>query len=127
MTGLAISKPWTPLTEANIAALPAQLGVFEIADDNETVLLIGYAGGRESFGLQSALNAVMNGEPLGIRGGPTESDDLLAGPQLFRVELTHGYLTRWEELLMVHQAVHGSLPVGNSGHPHKLGRLTVDG
>jgi hypothetical protein len=112
MSGLAISKPWTALTEDEITALPAQLGVFEVADRHETIVLIGYAGGRQPFGLRSALGSILN--------------DGTAG-ELFRVELTHGYLTRWEELLMVHQAVHGRLPFGNADHPFELGRLTIDG
>lgn len=115
MSGLAISKPWIELTAAAIAALPAQLGVFEVADGDETVRLIGYAGGRDSFGLRSALTSVLDGERLEVAEG-----------LLFRHELTHAYLTRWEELLMVHQAVHGRLPDGNADHPHRLGRLTVD-
>ncbi|MGI9596535.1 MAG: DUF7508 domain-containing protein [Acidimicrobiales bacterium] len=117
MTGLAIAKPWIALNQQNIGAVPAQLGVFELGDENETVVHIGYAGGREMFGLRSALDRAINGE---LNRPTTE-----AGPVAFRYELTHGYLTRWEELLMVHQALHGRLPVGNADHPHKIGRLTV--
>lgn len=106
-----MSKPWTALTEQNIGSVPAQLGVFEIADGSGTVVEIGYAGGRELFGLRSALDRVLR------------SAD---GPRSFRVELTHGYLTRWEELLMVHQAVNGRLPIGNADHGQALGRLAVD-
>lgn len=112
MTGLAMSKPWIALTSQDIGAVPAQLGVFELAGADEVVVYIGYAGGRETFGLRSALDAALA--------------ELGAQASLFRYETTHGYLTRWEELLMVHQARHGKLPVGNAGHPHRLGRLTVD-
>ena len=116
MTGLALSKPWIPLALDAITAVPAQLGVFEIADETKTVVHIGYAGGRELFGLRSALTAALD-ERTGA--------GLAAG--YFRYELTHGYLTRWEELLMVHRAIHGRLPSGNAGHRHRLGRLTIDG
>lgn len=113
MTALAMSKPWIELTAPNVAAVPGQLGVFELAGADEIVVRIGYAGGRELFGLRSALD-----EALGRR-------DSEADPLYFRYECTHGYLTRWEELLMVHQARHGRLPDGNVGHPHRIGRLTI--
>lgn len=123
MTGLAISKPWIALTAQNIGAVPAQLGVFELADRNETVLHIGYAGGRELFGLRSALDGVLAADRDTAGDGDRDTAD--GEPVLFRYELTHGYLSRWEELLMVHQAQHGALPIGNADHPHKLGRLTI--
>lgn len=105
-----MSRPWCDLTAEAVAALPAQLGVYEIGDDDGTVVRIGYAGGREPFGMQSALEA-----------------ELAAGTGTrFRHEFTHGYLTRWEELLMLHQAVHGRLPVGNADRLHPVGRLRPD-
>lgn len=102
-----MSKAWTPLTEEHIAALPAQLGVYQIADDDGTVVRIGYAGGRELFGLRSALTTELEAG-TGTR---------------FRHELTHGYLTRWEELLMVHHAANGQLPPGNADRLTPVGRL----
>lgn len=116
MSGLAMSNPWNPLTAEAIAAVPAQLGVFEIGDSDGVVLEIGYAGGRDAFGLRTALTAAK--EAHGSAGG--------AGALQFRIELTHSYLTRWEELLMVYAATHDRLPIANRDHPHKLGRLTVD-
>lgn len=110
MTPLAIAKPWIDLTSAAVEAVPGQLGVYEIADADGRTLYLGYAGGREPFGLRSALTAEL-ARPGAVR---------------FRHELTHGYLTRWEELLMVHHAVHGQLPPGNADHPHRLGRLHVE-
>jgi hypothetical protein len=104
---LRITKPWTSLSPEAIDRLPAQLGVFQIADADENVLVIGYAGGLEPFGLQTALRRELERPEAA----------------LFRLEYTSGYLTRWEELLMVHQADHGRLPAGNADHPHKLGRL----
>lgn len=109
-----MSKPWAELTEDRIAAVPAQLGVYELATADGTVLRIGYAGGREPFGLQTALTA-----ELANRAGAGQS------PVRFRYELTNGYLTRWEELLMVHQAQHGGLPPGNADRLHPVGRLTL--
>jgi hypothetical protein len=112
MSGLAMSSPWVRLTADAIAAVPAQLGVFQIADKDHTIIRIGYAGGREPFGMRSALDAALDQAPT--------------SETYFRVELTHSYLTRWEELLMVHNAMHGQLPDGNRDHPHRLGVLTID-
>ena len=42
----------------------------------------------------------------------------------FRIEVNMQYRTRWFELLMVHQADHGSLPVDNAKNPPPLGRLS---
>lgn len=112
MTGLAISKPWLVLTEEAIAALPGQLGVFELKGQSEVITRIGYAGGREPFGLRSALASVASEAPDGET-------------IMFRYELTSSYLTRWEELLMVHKALHGHLPEGNADHLHPVGRLRL--
>jgi hypothetical protein len=35
------------------------------------------------------------------------------------------YLTRWQELLMIHEADHGVVPSGNE-RPRSLGRLHPD-
>lgn len=115
MPGLQLTKPWIALEADAIAALPAQLGVYEIGRGDGrgevAVVRIGYAGGREPFGMRSALTA-----------------ELEAGTgDRFRCELTHGYLTRWEELLMLHQAEHGMLPAGNGDRLTPVGRLRPDG
>lgn len=111
MSGLDLDKPWVPLTASAIDALPAQLGVYQIADDAKRVIKIGYAGGTTAFGMRT----VLEGE---LEAG--------TGTQ-FRHQFTHGYLTRWEELLMVHHAMHGELPPGNADHDRPLGRLSILG
>ncbi len=111
-----MAKPWLPLTADAVAALPGQLGVFQLASGpagGEMVGHIGYAGGHEPFGLRSALT-----DALAESSGDGSN-------RWFRYEITHAYLTRWEELLMVHQATHGELPAGNSDHPHAVGRLRL--
>ena len=106
-----MSKPWNPLTAEAIAGLPGQLGVYQIGAEADggsvEVVRIGYAGGREPFGLRSALLSELEAG-TGTR---------------FRCELTSGYLTRWEELLMLHQAEHGRLPRGNADRLTPVGRL----
>ncbi len=90
--GVRLEKPWRDLTAANVAALAGELGVYQLADAEGRVLRIGYAGGRTLFGLRSELAAA-----------------LAAGEAArFRTEVTAGYMSRYEELLMVHQADHGA-------------------
>ena len=102
-----LDKPWEPLTAEAIAALPAQLGVYEVADEAGNVVSIGYGGGRETFGIRSALEREL------ARGSATQ----------FRLEFNHGYLSRWDELLMAHVARHGSLPAANAADESRIGRL----
>ncbi|MEM8924498.1 MAG: hypothetical protein AAGD35_13435 [Actinomycetota bacterium] len=109
-----IDKPWIPLDRLDPKAVPAQLGVFELGDDDGVVLHIGRAGGREPFGLRSAVSAAV--------ARATEAD---WGPAAgVRWELTHGYLSRHRELLMVHVHDHGRGPVGTPVHQMPVGRLT---
>lgn len=107
---LRLDKPWRPLTAEEIARLPGQLGVYQVADAAGAILSIGQAGARAPFGLRSEL-----GRELADRG---------PGHQ-FRVEVNQQYRTRWFELLMVHKADHGSLPPDNAKNPPpNLGRLS---
>jgi hypothetical protein len=107
---LRLDKSWQPLTAETAARLPGQLGVYQVADAQGALLYIGQAGARSPFGLRSELQ-----RELAERG---------AGCQ-FRVEVNQQYRTRWFELLMVHQADHGSLPTDNAKNPPpNLGRLS---
>ena len=107
---LRLDKPWRPLTAQAVDRLPGQLGVYQIADAEGTVLFIGQAGARSAFGLRSELQR--------------EANQRASGHQ-FRVEVNQQYRTRWFELLMVHQADHGSLPAENAKNPPPaLGRLS---
>ena len=110
-SGLDIAKPWILLTADAIDALPAQLGVYQIADEAGVVAKIGYAGGTTAFGMRTVLVAELEAK---------------TGTH-FRYQFTHGYLTRWEELLMEHHGLHGELPPGNADHDRPLGRLSVLG
>jgi len=107
--GVRLEKPWRDLTAANVAALAAELGVYQLGDADGRVVRIGYAGGRTLFGLRSELTAALEaGE----------------APR-FRTEVTAQYLSRYEELLMVHQADYGALPPGNAAEANRrIGRLS---
>lgn len=106
---LRLDKPWRPLTAEEIARLPGQLGVYQVADAAGVLLFIGQAGARAPFGMRSELQ-----RELAERG---------PGHQ-FRIEVNQQYRTRWFELLMVHQADHGRLPPDNAKNPPPLGRLS---
>ena len=108
--GVRLEKPWRQLTAANVAALGAELGVYQLADAEGRVLRIGYAGGRTLFGLRSELSAALAADE---------------GAQ-FRTEVTAGYMSRYDELLMVHKADHdGQLPPGNAADGRRrIGRLS---
>ena len=109
MTGVRLEKPWVALTAEAVADLRGELGVYQLADREGRVLRIGYAGGRSLFGLRGELGAA-----------------LAAGEAAaFRTEVTAQYLSRFEELLMVHKADFGSLPPGNGADARRrLGRLS---
>ncbi len=108
---LGIRQPPIELDGLDDQILPGQLGVFELCDADRRVRYIGYAGGREPFGLRSAIG----------RAVPH-----LSPPARFvRWELTHGYLSRWKELLMLHVAEHGVLPPDNPPNDDPEGRLSL--
>jgi len=102
------TKPWRSIDARTLAALPGQLGVFEFADASGHVIYIGRADARSLFGLRSEV--ARHAEAVGEA-------------RSFRVEVTTAYHTRHLELLMVHQADHGSLPKYNEPMP-TLGRLS---
>jgi hypothetical protein len=107
--GVRLEKPWRDLDAANVAALAGELGVYQLGDAEGRILRIGYAGGRTLFGLRSELQAA-----------------LAAGEAAkFRTEVNAQYLSRFEELLMVHKADFGALPPGNAADARRrLGRLS---
>ncbi len=107
--GIRLDKPWRPLNGAAIDALPAQLGVYHVADAHGTVLSVGYAGANELFGMQSALR-----REIEQHSNATQ----------FRCEFTSNYRSRWDELLMLHLADHGELPEPQRDQAQRVGRLT---
>ena len=111
MTGVRLTKPWSDLDDAAIAALPGQLGVFEIGDEEGAVLELGFAGGRSRFGLRSAIAETAAKHERAAR---------------FRYEVTMQYWSRFEELLAVHVADHGELPAGNTDRgDRRVGRIAA--
>lgn len=108
-----MTKPWRPLVAAEVARLPGQLGVWQIAEGDGQVVCIGMAGGRSLFGLRGELERER-----------AARDPDATGHLQFRIEVTMSYLTRCQELLMAHVADHGELPRDNRDRlPFTLGRL----
>ena len=108
---IRMEKPWIALTPEAVKALPGQLGVYQLADAQGRVVYIGFAGGRSLFGLRSELERALREKP--------------GDAARFRVEINQQYTTRYQELLMLHVADHGSLPLVNAADPPpRLGRLS---
>lgn len=108
---IRMTKAWVPLTPDNVKKLPGQLGVYQLAKADGTVVFIGFAGGRSLFGVRSELEKALAAPP--------------AGAMQFRVEINQQYTTRYQELLMLHVHDHGQVPDGNVGKPlPTLGRLS---
>ena len=108
---IRMEKPWVEMTPETVKALPGQLGVYQLADAQGRVVYIGYAGGRSLFGLRSELERALRERP--------------GAAARFRIEINQQYMSRHQELLMLHVADHGSLPVINQADPpDRLGRLS---
>ena len=108
---IRMEKPWIELTPEAVKALPGQLGVYQLADAAGRTVYIGFAGGRSLFGLRSELERALRERPSGAAS--------------FRVEVNQQYTSRHLELLMLHAADHGSLPMLNQADPPpRLGRLS---
>lgn len=108
---IRMTKAWWPLTVQGIDRLAGHMGVYQLGDGQGRVLYIGVASGRSRFGLRGELQPHVAAPP--------------AGAAQYRVEVTTAYLTRWQELLMVHVADFGHVPVHNTaGDAAGLGRLS---
>lgn len=108
---IRLEKPWVTLDAAAVRRLPGQLGVYQIAEPDGSIVYIGYAGGRTLFGLRSEMERWLKRR----EGKATR----------FRYEVNMQYMSRHQELLMLHVADHGSLPAGNAEtDQRRLGRLS---
>ena len=108
---IRLDKPWMALTLDAVAALPGQLGVYQLADEDGRIVYIGFAGGRSRFGLRGELECALH--------------ERWGGAAQFRYEVNQQYTSRHRELLMLHAADHGTLPIANRADPPaRLGRLS---
>ncbi len=117
---MGIRKPWIAATAEAIGAVPAVVGVYELADADGALLYIGQAGGREPFGLRSRLAAHF--------GGGEANAVLRERARSFRWEANQQYTTRRLEMLMQYQRdERADWPPGNAAGDWRdmprLGRL----
>ena len=103
-----LTKAWHGIAEID-QVLKGQMGVYQLANEAEEILYIGYAGGKSLFGLQGEVRALAQQVPEVAK---------------FRAEVTTAYLSRFRELMMIHHADHGAYPEFNP--PIKLGRLSAE-
>lgn len=96
MSGRSMRSTPVALTEEFLPTLPVSTGVYEVLDSDGTVVDIGVAGGRTTFGLRGVL-----------RDWLAEHD---GGPWSVRWEVASVYLPRWHELLMDAMFETGTLP-----------------
>jgi hypothetical protein len=109
MMAVRMSKLWHTLSQEAAAALPAQLGVYEIADADGQTVAIRYAGGLTLFGLRQRVTEEAEARGPGFQ---------------FRVEVNQQYQSRWRELLMAYQADHNGLPAENKQDNMPLGVIS---
>ncbi len=108
---IRLEKSWQPLSADVVKSVAAQLGVFQVSNDEQEIIYIGYAGGKSVWGLRGALQ---------------EQLASLGDGHYFRIEINQQYLSRWEELLKIHMGDHGALPPGNTDHrPRRIGKLSL--
>ena len=117
---MPIRKPWTQPTVESIRAIPAVVGVYEIADADGVLLYIGQAGGREPFGLRTRIARHF--------GGDDPNPVLRERAAQFRWEANQQYTTKRLEMLMQFQRDEGAEwpsahPAGDWTDTPQLGRL----
>ena len=92
---MALNKLWNDFDPAALKRLPVVTGVFELGDAAGEVVYIGFAGGKTLFGIREEITARL---PVGGR---------------YRYEVNMMYMTRFVELLEMHQDATGRIPKGN--------------
>jgi hypothetical protein len=106
---LRLQKHWLSDAQA-LARVRGQMGVYQLADDSGEVIYMSYAGGHSLGGLRGEITRSLSEHPQATQ---------------VRFEITTSYLSRYKELLMLHQADHGTLPAHDPSV--RLGRLSPAG
>jgi len=108
--GVRLDSPWQLLNASVAEAVGGYLGVYEVRSFDGNYLRIGYAGGKSQYGLRGEIECLL--EKYGA-----ECVDV-------RFEITSSYLSRYQELLMLHMHDYGRLPRDNAEDPLRLGIIT---
>ena len=65
-----MTKPWQALSAEQVGKIASHMGVYQLADSNDEVVYIGYAGGASPFGLRGCLLSHLNAEnSVGVQVG----------------------------------------------------------
>ena len=104
---IRLTKQWSPLNQESVCKLKGELGVFQLGNEAEEIIYVGFAGSQSQFGMRGELDKHIDKAPF------------------FRTEITSSYSTRFQELLMVHHADFGCYPALNSDvETANLGKLS---
>jgi hypothetical protein len=112
---MPLRKAWQTFDAAATKAIPPVTGVYELGDEQGSVLYVGYAGGREPFGIRGCIERHFSDE----EPNPVVRERA----RRFRYEVNAQYLTRRIELLTRHRDEHGRLPEGNEAPGETVPRL----
>jgi hypothetical protein len=102
---MPLAKPWQSFDPGSVKRLSGSNGVYELADEQGTVLYIGYAGSKANFGLRGKIAGHFSEAEL----NPVIRDRVAQ----FRYEVTAMYYSRWVDLLTRHLEDYETLPEGN--------------
>lgn len=91
---ISLEKPWISSERVN-EVLAGHMGVFQLANDNEQTIFIGFAGGKSRGGLKHEVAEMLATFP---------------NAESFRYEITTSYWSRFKELMALHWAEHKSYP-----------------
>ncbi len=106
---IRLEKDWVAGEDA-VQRLAGNLGVYQLANAQGQILFIGYAGGNSAFGLKGVVRQALEDQ---------------ADAAWVRWEVNTAYMSRYKELLMIHEHDHGVLPPRNT--PMALGKLRPAG
>jgi len=95
---ISLEKPWISSERVN-EVLAGHMGVFQLANDNEQTIFIGFAGGKSRGGLKHEVAEMLATFP---------------NAESFRYEITTSYWSRFKELMALHWAEHKSYPQLNN-------------
>lgn len=119
---MPLKKPWQTFDPRAAKEIPPVTGVYELGDQEGNVLYIGYAGGREPFGMRGRIEGHFSEEE--------RNAVVREGARRYRYEVNAQYLTRHIELLTRYRDEHGRLPEGNEAPDEvapRLGRFGTAG
>ena len=91
---ISLEKPWISSDRLN-EVLAGHMGVFQLANDNDRTIFIGFAGGKSPGGLRLEVAKMLAAFP---------------DAESFRYEITTSYWSRFRELMALYWAEHKSYP-----------------